>query len=108
MAGNDCRKMETIFYTCMKKLLCLMMIMGIIGSHNFGLGSTLVSSEIAVEFYSKPIVKRLIEVFETEYNDRGITQIATLPFLEQEMKDYKTTINLLQKGFLKTMISEIY
>lgn len=81
---------------------------GIIGSHNFGLGSTLVSSEIAVEFYSKPIVKRLIEVFDTEYNDRAITQIATLPFLEQEMKDYKTTINLLQKGFLKTMISEIY
>ena len=81
---------------------------GFIGSHNFGLGSTSVSSEIAIEFYSKPIVDTLVNVFDKEFEDTAISKEATLPMINQEMQDNKKMIRLLQTGFIKTITSELY
>ena len=52
---------------CMKKVLIFDEDHIIIGSHNFGTGSTSVSNEIAVEIKSKRIADRLIDVFESEF-----------------------------------------
>lgn len=80
----------------------------IIGSHNFGSGSTSVSSEIAVEFYSKPVVQTLIEVFDNEKNDTEKTSLATLDFIEKEMKENSRMIRFLHLNFVKNIIRELY
>ena len=80
----------------------------IIGSHNYGVGSTAVSNEIAVEFTSKKIVDRLIEVFESEINDTKITYNANLDFLKMESKKYKKQIKILRKKSVKGILREIY
>ena len=80
----------------------------IVGSHNYGVGSTTVSNEIAIEFTSKKIVNRLIEVFETEIKDTKITNIADLDFLKMESKKYKKQIKILRKKSVKNILLEIY
>ncbi|MGZ3809825.1 MAG: phospholipase D-like domain-containing protein [Bacteriovorax sp.] len=81
---------------------------GIIGSHNFGKGSTSVSSEISVEFFSKPVVQTLVDVYEKEFQDEKITTDATLPMLDREIQDNKKMIRFLQTGFIKNLLSELY
>lgn len=80
----------------------------IVGSHNFGSGSTSVSSEIAVEFFSKPIVERLIDVFEEEINNSRKTQKATLKNVDQLLVKHKNMIKFLHMVFVRNLIRELY
>lgn len=80
----------------------------IVGSHNFGVGSTAVSNEIAIEFKSKKIADRLIEVFEKEASDPTITTKADLSFLEHEYEKYKAQIKLLRMKIVEGILREIY
>ena len=80
----------------------------IIGSHNFGTGSTSVSNEIAVEIKSKRIADRLIDVFESEKNDSLITQEATVETLSKEIETHKKQIKFFRKGGLGALLREIY
>lgn len=80
----------------------------IVGSHNFGVGSTAVSNEIAIEFKSKAIADRLIDVFEYESGNPAITQKADLNFLEQEYDKYKMQIKVLRLKMVEGILREIY
>lgn len=80
----------------------------IVGSHNFGVGSTAVSNEIAIEIKSKAIADRLIEVFEYESGNPAITTKADLSFLEQEYDKYKMQIKILRVKLLEGILREIY
>lgn len=80
----------------------------IVGSHNFGVGSTAVSNEIAIEFKSKRIADRLIEVFEYESGNPAITQKADLSFLENEYEKYKMQIKVLRLKIVEGILREIY
>ncbi|MDD4975121.1 MAG: phosphatidylserine/phosphatidylglycerophosphate/cardiolipin synthase family protein [Bacteriovorax sp.] len=81
---------------------------GIIGSHNFGAGSTSVSSEISVEFFSRPIVQVLNEVFDSEKNSSELTKEATLPLLESEIHDNLKMIRLLHAAIIRNIVKELY
>ena len=80
----------------------------ILGSHNFGVGSTAVSNEIAIEIKSKPIAKRLIEVFENETANTAITMKADFNFIEQEYNNYKMQIKILRLKLVEGILREIY
>lgn len=80
----------------------------IVGSHNFGVGSTSVSNEIAIEFKSKEIADRLIDVFEAESSDPTVTKKADLSFLESEFEKYKIQIKLLRTKIVEGLLREIY
>ncbi len=80
----------------------------ILGSHNFGVGSTAVSNEIAIEIKSKPIAKRLIEVFENETANTAITMKADFNFIEQEYNKYKMQIKILRLKLVEGILREIY
>lgn len=80
----------------------------VVGSHNFGTGSTSVSNEIAVEFKSKKVASRLIEVFESEIQDTKITKKADGDFLDQEIKEYKSLIRIFRNKLLGSFLREIY
>lgn len=81
---------------------------GIIGSHNFGLGSTAVSSEIAVEFFSKPVVEVLNQIFDDEVKNRKLTQEGTLSLFEKEIHDNRKMIRLLHMMIIRNIIRELY
>lgn len=81
---------------------------GFIGSHNFGCGSTSVSSEIVIEFYSKPVVQTLIDVFEAERTNSLKTTLATIPEIENEIKDNSLMIKFLHKFFVKNFVREMF
>lgn len=81
---------------------------GIIGSHNFGSGSTAVSSEISVEFFSKPIVQILNTVFDSEKNNTELTKEASVPQIENEMHDNKKMIRLLHTILIRNIVRELY
>lgn len=80
----------------------------IVGSHNFGAGSTSVSSEIAVEFYSKPVTQRLIEVFDAEKENTIKTTKSSVPSLEKEIVENRFMIRILHAFFIKNIIRELY
>ncbi len=80
----------------------------IIGSHNFGTGSTGVSNEIVIDFKSKPIADRLIEVFEGEKADPKITQKADAEFLQKEQDQYSRKIRYIRTKALSKLLKEIY
>jgi len=81
---------------------------GIIGSHNFGIGSTTVSNEIAVEFYSTEIVKILSDVFDSEVANKQITKEISLKNIQKEIDDNELTISILNLNFIENILSEIY
>lgn len=80
----------------------------IVGSHNFGTGSTSVSSEIAVEFYSEPVVKRLIEVFDEEINNQVKTAESTVQNITEEIKENRFMIKMLHMFYVRNIIRELY
>jgi len=80
----------------------------IIGSHNFGSGSTSVSSEIAVEFYSESVVGRLIDIFDEEKTNELKTNRASVSFLEKEIKENDGMIKFLHMFFVRNIIRELY
>ena len=80
----------------------------VIGSHNFGTGSTSVSNEISVEFKSKEIAGRLIDVFENEAGDNAITKKAEVSDLEKEISQYERLIEIFRSKILGSVLREIY
>ena len=80
----------------------------IVGSHNFGVGSTTVSNEISVEFKSKQIADRLIDVFNNEKNDSLVTKKADLDFLKNEFEKYKNQVQILNLNIVEGILREIY
>lgn len=80
----------------------------IIGSHNFGAGSTSVSNEIAVEFKSRPLAARLIEIFESDKADSELTQKATLAYLRDNLKSDLFTSFILGLSPIRKTIREFY
>ena len=80
----------------------------IMGSHNFGTGSTSVSSEICIEFFNQPIVENLSKVFDHEFENRAITLNATSDFLEKEIANHKNKIKLLEIHPINTIIRMLY
>ncbi len=79
-----------------------------VGSHNYGLGSSFVSSEIVIEFYSKSIVSLLNKIFDRELGDTVVTNSATSDMLNKEIVNNYKMIRFLNLGFIKTLISELY
>ncbi|MBY0414926.1 MAG: phosphatidylserine/phosphatidylglycerophosphate/cardiolipin synthase family protein [Bdellovibrionales bacterium] len=80
----------------------------IIGSHNLVTGSTAVSNEISVEFFSRPLATRLLEIFDGEKNDPKITNKVSAEQLEREVEENKKKIKFLQKDFIGSFLREIY
>jgi phosphatidylserine/phosphatidylglycerophosphate/cardiolipin synthase-like enzyme len=80
----------------------------VIGSHNFGTGSTSVSNEISIEFFSRDIAGRLIEVFDHEISDRKITKIEDASLLEKEMGMFKKKIKFLRSKVVGSLLRELY
>lgn len=80
----------------------------IIGSHNFGTGSTGVSDEIVVEIKSKAIAARLTEVFDKEIADPAITKKATLESMDAEENLYARMIRYIRTKALSSFLFEIY
>lgn len=79
-----------------------------IGSHNFGSGSTSVSSEIVVEFYSRPLVKELTDIFDSEISDRTKTDVATLSTISSEIHENRYMIKFLHMFYIRNIIRELY
>lgn len=80
----------------------------IVGSHNLVTGSTSVSNEIAIEFISRPIAERLIEVFEREKADPKITHKADAELLGNEISQSQKKIKYLHKNIVEGFLKEIY
>ena len=80
----------------------------VIGSHNFGTGSTSVSNEIVVDFKSKAIAARLTEVFENEKSDTKITKKADAELLQKEFNQYKRKIKYIRTKAVSKLLKEIY
>lgn len=80
----------------------------VIGSHNFGTGSTSVSNEISIEFFSKTIASRLIDVFNNEISDRKITKIEDASLLENEIGMFKKKIKFLRSKYVGSLLRELY
>lgn len=79
-----------------------------IGSHNFGKGSTAVSNEIAIEFTSTEIAKRLIEVFDAEISDSKLTKKAKESTLLDEMNKHIKWVKFLRTGVIGDILQEFY
>lgn len=80
----------------------------IIGSHNFGVGSTSVSNEIAVEIKSSPIVERLIEIFENDKQNSELTQQVDVKFLQKKLEANKFMSFLLNLAPVTKTLREFY
>jgi putative cardiolipin synthase len=79
-----------------------------IGSHNFNAGSTSVGNEIILDFYSKPIVKTLGDIFEAEKINPLKTYHATLPFVLNEMNINKKKIGFFRRYFIRNLVKQAY
>ncbi len=80
----------------------------IIGSHNFGIGSTSVSNEIAVEFKSKEIAGRLIEVFDEEISNIKLTKKVKQKSLLNEINEHFKWIKVLRADIIADIVRELY
>lgn len=80
----------------------------IIGSHNFGVGSTSVSNEIALDIKCPVIAKRLIEIFEADKLDPERAQPVTTEFIEETYLKYKKMSRFLRWGPFDAVIRQLY
>lgn len=102
MSGTD--KLEYLH----EKVLLFNDDHGFVGSHNFGIGSTAVSSEICLEFFDRPIVQTLSNVFDKEFTDRNITTPATSMSLQNEIDHNREMIEFLSVNPLQTILKMLY
>lgn len=79
-----------------------------VGSHNFGTGSTTVSNEIMIEFFSKEIADDLKAEFQNELTDSKVTVKATETLLKNEMEQNQKLLNFLNKESVSKILNEIY
>jgi phosphatidylserine/phosphatidylglycerophosphate/cardiolipin synthase-like enzyme len=80
----------------------------IIGAHNFGVGSTSVSNEIAIEFKSQEIAQRLIDIFESDKEESNIARPVSTEFLEQMNHQHRALIRVLQFTPIQNLLQQIY
>lgn len=79
-----------------------------IGSHNFGVGSTSVSNEIMIEFTSAKIAARLIEIFESDKANPEIAKPVDTEFLQNFKHKHRKMIALLKITSLEDILKELY
>ncbi len=80
----------------------------IIGAHNFGIGSTSVSNEIAIEFKSEEIASRLIEIFESDKANPTLAKPVDTEFLEKMYRRHRVMVKLLQFSPLSHIMQQLY
>jgi len=78
----------------------------IVGSHNFGIGSTSVSNEIAIQFHSLRVVSELVQIFESDKNDPSITKKVDPPFLRHMLEENSFMSFLLNLSPIKKTLRE--
>lgn len=80
----------------------------IVGSHNFGFGSTMSSNELAVEFFSKELTGELNKIFDEEIHSEVVTKKANNELVEKEKLENLRLLKLLNKDFIRDIIKELY
>ena len=80
----------------------------VLGSHNYNAGSSSVSSEIAVEFYSSPVATKLIDIFDAEKNNTKKTNDIGLSFVKNEINVNKKKIKFLHHFFIRNILRQAY
>lgn len=80
----------------------------IVGSHNFGFGSTMSSNELAVEFFSKELTAELNKIFDEEINSETMTKKANLELIEKEKMENSKLLKFMNRDFLRDLIKELY
>lgn len=80
----------------------------IIGAHNFGVGSTSVSNEIAIEIKSEQIASRLIDIFESDKQNPTLAKPVGTDFLEQMYRRHRVMVNILQFSPLNHVLQQLY
>lgn len=79
-----------------------------LGSHNFGTGSTSVSNEISIEFYSKEIAQDLVSIFDEEIQDPNRAVLSTKDQISTEIKSNLKMVEFLRRSFVGSILSESY
>jgi len=79
-----------------------------LGSHNFGTGSTSVSNEITIEFFSKEIGSALASMFEEETMDSTKAMPTYVEQIDNEIHRKRTLLFLLKDTFLGKILNESY
>ena len=79
-----------------------------IGSHNFGIGSTSVSNEIAIEFKSPEIASRLIQIFDQEISDEKLTKKAREKTFNREIDEDSNWVKFLRTNLIGDILQELY
>lgn len=80
----------------------------IVGSHNFGFGSTMASNELAVEFFDVELTSEINQIFDREISSSVITKKANLELINNETKDNLKTLKVLSTDFVHNIIKELY
>ena len=80
----------------------------IIGAHNFGVGSTAVSNEIAIEIKSEEIAKQLIEIFESDKANPELAKPVETEFLKKMYRRHRIMVNLLKITPLSHILQQFY
>lgn len=80
----------------------------IIGSHNFGVGSTTVSNEIAIEIESPLLAQRLIDIFEADKLDPTRAQEVDTQFIQEMYEEHKGKSWFLHWGPIDAFIRQLY
>lgn len=80
----------------------------LIGSHNFGIGSTSVSNEIALDFKSEEIAQRLIEVFEQDKLNPERARAVSTSFLEESYREHRLRSRILRSAPIQWILRELY
>lgn len=79
-----------------------------LGSHNFGVGSTAVSNEICIEFFSDDMGKNLAEIFDEEISNQKKAIKANNLQLALEIKNNLSMINFLIKHKIGKILEQTY
>lgn len=80
----------------------------ILGAHNFGIGSTSVSNEIAIDFISTDIATRLIQIFEEDQRNPEIAKPVSTEFLDEMKERHKVRIRVLKFAPIQYILQQLY
>jgi phosphatidylserine/phosphatidylglycerophosphate/cardiolipin synthase-like enzyme len=79
-----------------------------VGSHNLGIGSSNVSSELMLEVYSDEIASHLAQVFDDEIVDSEKTIQANAEDLKNKLEKFKTQVEITNQKIINRRILEMY
>lgn len=79
-----------------------------LGSHNFGLGSTMVSNEIAIEFFSDEIGDYFTSTFQKETSSPELTKIVTKEQIGNETRLNQNMLQMIKGTLLQSIIEQTF